>query len=638
MSWNDDLLPEQEAAASFVGQHARMLAGPGTGKTLALTRRVLYLIEKRGVPPSRILILTFTRAAAFELRARVASAMPSSAEDNGFPHISTIHAFALRQLVHNNECMQKLPSPIRVADDWEEREIIAQDLKVLLGYSIKAVNALFLALSNDWDTLTAERPGWEEQFIDPKFLGAWEAHRTAYGYTMRSEMVYQVKRSIEQSSNFSLESDFDHVLVDEYQDLNSCDLGLIKLIVGCRSKLFVAGDDDQSIYGFRHAFPDGIRKFGDEYEPSASFPLVTCMRCDREIIKLANFIANLDYDREPKELIARLDAGDGVVEILRFIDQSQEAEGIAAICNQLIEEEGWKPSEILVLLRNDRNGAYSGPIGDALRKAGIPVSKGTDEPFNHHESRRFFSVLRIIVDEFDSLSIRTWLQLTPGIGAKAIGALFELALKRRERFSKIAALVTEDASLIPRFGDRIKSAMMQLEIAKQAAEELIESSEDASTSEGLTAALSRFGDAAISDEMVREATIQYVQSTIENAGCSNLRELVQILATTVGSAEPTNDGEGIAIMTMHKAKGLTSRGVIVSAAEDELIPGQGEQLDDERRLLYVSLTRAKSKLLVTYCDRRFGQQMYSGRNSGNSARSLTRFLADCPIRPSRWGS
>ena len=248
---------KQEQAAAHLGSHACMLAGPGTGKTLALTRRVLFLIEEHGILPSDILVLTFTRAAAAELRGRISDALNDHEE---LPQISTLHAFALRQLVRNSSVVERLPSPVRVADDWEERNVILEELKSRLSYGIDVVRDRFLELSSDWDTLKADNPAWDEMFVDSTFLGAWQEHRNIYGYTMRSELVYQVKRSLEQSGDFKLDSNFTHILVDEYQDLNLCDLAVIRAIVNLGPELFTTGDDDQSIYGFRHAHPDGNKK------------------------------------------------------------------------------------------------------------------------------------------------------------------------------------------------------------------------------------------------------------------------------------------------------------------------------------------------------------------------------------------
>ena len=248
MKWDSGLLDAQKQAVVHIGKHARLLAGPGTGKTLTLTRRIAYLVSEKGISPEKILVLTFTRAAAFELRKRIAEILGD--QQGKLVRVSTLHSFALRQLLRNSNLIDSLPRPLRIADDWEERHIILEDLKSILGYDLKTVREKFNLLSADWQTLDADNEEWENQFPDSRFIGAWRQHRKIFGYTLRSELVYQLKRAFEQIGEFSLESDYSYLLVDEYQDLNRCDLAVISAIRDKRVEVFVAGDDDQSIYGF----------------------------------------------------------------------------------------------------------------------------------------------------------------------------------------------------------------------------------------------------------------------------------------------------------------------------------------------------------------------------------------------------
>jgi DNA helicase-2/ATP-dependent DNA helicase PcrA len=129
MSWDDGLLPEQKAAAVHTGTHARLLAGPGTGKTRTLTHHICFLIAERNASPDSVLAITFTRAATRELRQRVADELGGDRS----PRISTLHSFALRQLLKNSAKTSNLPQPLRIADDWEEQKIVLRDLKSLLN-------------------------------------------------------------------------------------------------------------------------------------------------------------------------------------------------------------------------------------------------------------------------------------------------------------------------------------------------------------------------------------------------------------------------------------------------------------------------------------------------------------------------
>ena len=281
MTWNDNLLDDQIDAASFYGSHARLLAGPGTGKTLSLTRRVLFLINEKEVDPSKITVLTFTRAAA-ELKNRIKNELD---DESSLPHISTIHSFALKLLL-KNPARERLSQPLRIANDYEAEVIIKREIKSILGLThIKEVDNLFNQLSADWETLSAELDGWADRFPDPRFLGAWQEHRSIYGYVLRSELVYQLKKALEEG-DLEFTQPIDYLLVDEYQDLNACDLAVIKSLTEYGAELFCAGDDDQSIYGFRYANPEGIRRFDKEYLSSESLELSICMRCDINILRL----------------------------------------------------------------------------------------------------------------------------------------------------------------------------------------------------------------------------------------------------------------------------------------------------------------------------------------------------------------
>src|SRR5438552_18466407 len=145
----------------------------------------MFLVESQGIPVEKILVITFTRAATEELRNRLRAEFGEGAK---LPIVSTLHSFALKTVLANSARV-RLPSPIRIADDYEERHIIQEDLKTILKLKkISDVAELLQQLSADWERLT---PNWEERFPNPKFLGAWQEHRNIFGYTLRSELVYQ---------------------------------------------------------------------------------------------------------------------------------------------------------------------------------------------------------------------------------------------------------------------------------------------------------------------------------------------------------------------------------------------------------------------------------------------------------------
>jgi DNA helicase II / ATP-dependent DNA helicase PcrA len=623
LPWDDELSDEQRRAASHTGQHARLLAGPGTGKTLALTRRVVYLVRDRQVEPERIMALTFTRAATAELKRRIRRELGDEANK---VIIFTLHSYALRVILRQT-AGGRLPRPIRIADDYEERWIIEEDLKAILHLSkVREARDLLQQFSADWERLTADESGYEERFPNPAFLGAWKEHRQLYGYTLRAELVYQLKHALDEGS-IEIKDPPAHVLVDEYQDLNACDLAVINRLTAFGAELYVAGDDDQSIYGFRYANPDGIRRFDRDYRPSVSLVLEECRRCDSRILDTALYVAQQDPRRIAKRLVATAGAGTGEVRILSFLNQGREAVGIAQICQWLLTERGVAPEEILILLRSDRYRQFSDPIRGALEAAHIPVATVSNplEPLETNEGRQFISILRLVTNPGDHLAWRTLLQIRDNnIGATVVGRLYELARADGLGFSQAVETVKADPSRLGSLGARVaQEAAAIAGIVKDAADR---------SQDDLGVFIEELARSHIEDDELRARVVGVFTRVLPVVLPDDLEELLRAINVSLADAEQEIEEGSINIMTMHQAKGLSADAVVVAAAEDEYVPGRavGDAVDDERRLLYVSLSRARHYLYVTHCQRRTGAQMHTGRNPGHETRTLTTFLSGGP--------
>ena len=629
MAWYEDLLNDQITAAAHSGSHARLLAGPGTGKTFTLTRRICFLINEEKVPAESILAVTFTRAAARELRQRVASELG----DELNPTISTLHSFALSQLLRNEATITSLPQPLRIADDWEERNIVVEDLKAMLDLAtVRETEELLNQLSADWQSLTADEDNWQDRQANPRFLGAWSEHRQIYGYTLRAELVYQLKQALEQRGDFKFGQPLKHVVIDEYQDLNRCDLAVIQQIETRGVELFVAGDDDQSIYGFRKAHPEGIRRFPMDYSKVEELELEICMRCDRKILDIGLFVAEQDFRRIKKNIRNDANSAEGEVAFLRFNDQYSEASGIAKLCSELTRSLELKPSDILILLRTDSRGVVSSLIREKLEEANVPVAPplNASSPMDEGDGRAFLAFMRLATNLDDSLAWRSlFITWCDGVGVKATDALYDLARQRGETFAKVVLAAAENDKILPathrsRLRKAIGNVRTQLERVFPV-EILQESDSSEELMEVMRCAATCF-DSDMTD------VLQKLQRVIQLSGATTIEGLVRGVTADNEDIEQELDDNKVNILTMHRAKGLTAEAVIIAAAEDEQIPGRasGEEVDDERRLLYVSLTRARHHLFVTYCDRRTGRQQHTGRDSGNPSRSLTRFLVGSP--------
>ncbi|MDD5032053.1 MAG: ATP-dependent helicase [Patescibacteria group bacterium] len=618
-----DATGDQIEAIDHIGSHARLLAGPGTGKTKTLTRRVLSLILQYNVEPEKILLLTFTRLAAAQLKSEIKKVLEPL--NKAIPHISTLHSFALRQILYNSNRIDALPRPIRIADDWEERNIIQEDLKKILNLKkVSEIQNLINQLSTDWETLRIDEIGWEQQFPNPAFLGAWRSHKEQYGETLRAELVYQLKKQSDQNREFQLDKEYKHILIDEYQDLNACDLAVVNELSKRGAELFVAGDDDQSIYGFRFANPVGIRNFDQFYKNVKKLTLEICFRCDKKILLSAEFVARLDPSRLPKPTRPRDQAEDGEVLIVGFRDQIHEAESIAMKIKSLINT-GTNPDQITILLRNNRKGALSKPIIDALKKRSIDVSLATDSELdNNYGYRAVLSTVRLLVDQNDSLAWRTLLQIIKNnLGDECIKQIWNYAQKNGIRFSEALNKIAENQNESLKFGPKISNFVSEIN-------KIVE---EFKAIENPRETVEKIVDKFMSNGEIKEQVKKYFAEIFDNQEKIDLENLIKTVSISSEFIEQETKENAINILTMHQAKGLTFDVCFIVGAEDEFIPGRntGDKEGDERRLLYVSMTRARHKLFISYCNKRIGQQRHSGSNTGNERRTLTRFLRDSKI-------
>ena len=614
------LSEEQLIPINFDSKNKLILAGPGTGKSYTILGFVLDLINNKAVNPNNIIVLTFTRAATAELKNKIKENIDST---KGLPGVFTLHGFALRQLMKNSRNIKKLPDNFVIADDYEERYIIDEDIKKILKLSrIDEVYELFNRLSANWETLNADRTEWELDFNKPEFIGAWKRHREIYGYVLRSELVYQFKNLLVQEPEAKIDGPIDNLIVDEYQDLNKCDLLVISKLVERGAKIFSAGDDDQSIYGFRYAEPEGIRNFLKDIPSSKQFIIRECRRCDKNILDFALNVIRQDFKRIHKDLIS-VTGKQGEYYVLHFQNQFNEATKIADIIYTLNSTKNVSFNDIIILLRNDRNNMFSCIIKDKLREHLIPISSGIDF-FNFFDSasgRYLAALLKYIKNSENDLAIRTLLQLSIGIGEVTINLIYNYADKNNLRFAKVINEISQEKIDEFQTNKILVSTIAQIMTYKE-----------------------RFNNKDVDFPNLIEELFSVIPNCdhdfmthtkkfIEIFDINSMDDFIYNIIEYLGPNENNEvQPDGVRIMTMHKAKGLSASAVFIVGVEEEIIPGRNkDKIDEERRLLYVSLTRARNYLFITYCKERTGQQQHSGNPLiGTTRRNLSQYIRDIP--------
>jgi len=613
------LTEEQKLPINSKANHQIILAGPGTGKSFTILGYITHLITSLKVDPGTIMLITFTRAATNELKQKVKKELGAESQ---LPKVFTLHGFSLRQLMRNAPKIKALPKGFSIANNFEERFIIMEDIKTLIkAVNIKEVRKLFNLLSANWETLNIEKGDWEVSFDNPQFLGAWQEHRAIYGYMLRSELVYQLKKALEQEEEMRLDSPIDYLIIDEYQDLNQCDLAIIEHLRNKGTKVFCAGDDDQSIYGFRYAYPEGIRNFLKEVQNSEGFKLTECFRCDENILNLALHVIGQDPKRIAKKLKSMSDQK-GEFHLLRFPNQYEEAKRIAIIIRNLVDKKEIPENEIIILLRSDHNGCFSKPIVGELLTAGLTLNQEADDlsTFAQNSGRYFLSLLKFLKNPSHDLALRTILELTKGLGEATFTSIYIQAKTNKNRFHEVAEkILTGEITEVT----NLKKVIETLKMINSLREELREQKDVRVALERLKAFIPDFSAefAGHIENIIRDKELESIDDLIDFAD-----ELLN-----PATEAPNEIATGIRVMSMHQAKGLTAKAVFIVATEEEYLPGRGN-VDEERRLFYVSITRAKHFLFMTFCNNRIYSQRHTGYlNEPTTKRNLTRFLRDLPI-------
>ena len=601
-------------------KHARVLAGPGTGKSTTLLAMLDGLKQKD--ESLNLRMLTFTRATTTELMKKSAK----SGNDNAYL-ISTIHSFAISTLLRN-EGSANIITPLRFADDWEQTTIIHPRLRRACKVGVKKLRSLLREMESNWERLEAAAlPSITEQERQ-KFLGAWRDDRRLFGYTLLSELPFALLAAMEEHDDL-VGLGYDMLVVDEYQDLNACDVRVISEIAKRGAAIVAAGDDDQSVYSFRSAAPEGIRKFTKEYPNVEPYPLTISLRCGTQIIDWATKVIQSDPSRPAKqELRAKIDGPPGERALLRFDNDVQESLGVKDLVIGLNARQHVSFGDILILARGDDKRMFSKPITDALTASGVQVNDPglVREMLGERQNRWLMACMRLCENAGDSLAWATILKLERGVGETLVGYIEGEARPRGWTFGQ--ALLSLHGRGYPGGPRSVAKLGSLVESLLQWASTTVGASEDRLD-------WGQWMLSAVDGEVVSPPTPELTDLLLE---LDQVREIETSLGQYVGQIGPTGTDlmrakdHGVRFMTMGAAKGLTVAATIVVGVENDIIPGQNVDLEEERRRLYVAMTRPTDYLYCTWARRRSGQSARAGSGSAGRRRSPSEFLADAGVR------
>lgn len=613
--WLQRLNPPQREAVLTTEGPVLMLAGAGTGKTAALTHRLAHLVRQRLAWPSEILCVTFTNRAAREMRHRVGQLIGDAVE--GMPWLGTFHSICARMLRRHAE-LAGLQSNFTIIDTDDQLRVL-KALITELGLDEKRWPARQLAGLID---------GWKNRGLNPADLTPVDNESYANGRGQQVYEAYQARLKALNACDFGdlmlhmlnvfrqhrdvleqYQTRFKYVMVDEYQDTNAVQYLWLRLLAQQRKNICVVGDDDQSIYSWRGAEVANILRFEKDFPGAKVIRLEQNYRSTPQILAAASGLIASNSQRLGKTLWTELNAGEKV-RVIGVWDAPEEARRVGEEIERL-EREGAPLDEIAILVRAQYQ---TREFEDRFIQIGLNYRiVGGFRFYERAEIRDALAYLRVIAQPADDLAFeRIYNQPKRGLGAKALEAMHSYA-RRTAMPLAAAALDLTDTDELPARARSTVAALMQDFLRWR------QMSEAVSPAELLRTVLAESGyDAMLKADRSAESAgradnlVELARAMEDYATLSDFLEHVSLIMDN----DRADDGEKVTIMTMHAAKGLEFNHVFLPGWEEGVFPSQRAldegglaSLEEERRLAYVGITRARRRCTVLHAANRriYGQ-------------------------------
>lgn len=630
------LNPAQRRAVEHEGGPLLVLAGAGSGKTRVLTARIAHLVAVRGVPPERILAVTFTNRAADEMRRRVAALLD---RDPTGLWIGTFHAIAARLL--RREAPRLGFTPQFTIYDEDDRLAVIKRLLQQGGYGERQfpprqIQWLISAAKNRLtpaDELAANAEGRLEQVAADIYHQLNRALANANAMDFDDLLLHPLALFNQHPDRLEVYRErFRAILVDEFQDTNRAQYLLVRALSGRHRDVCVVGDDDQSIYSWRGADVRNMLDFRRDFPDAEIIRLEENYRSTQVILDAANSVIAENRERLGKTLFTTRAGGEPVV-VVAAADERDEAEWVAREVRERHITDGYGYDRVAVLYRTN---AQSRAFEEAFRRAGVPHRViGAVSFYERREVRDVLAYLRLVVNPADDEAFLRAVQVPKrGIGPASLDTLREQAAAWGKPLVEAAGIAERVVGLRPQarqaftdFARLIATLRRDARTATPAA--LVERVLDAT---GFEAHLAGQGQEGIERlENVRElvaAAAEWSEEPDPSEPALPIEQFLAQAALTSPDQVVSGDPGGVSLLTVHTAKGLEWPIVVVAGMEDGLFPlsraaETATGLEEERRLAYVAVTRAAERLYVTWARaRRRGGQLLPGRPS--------RFLAALP--------
>jgi len=603
------LTAAQNAAVSHMDGPLLVLAGPGSGKTRVITHRIAYLIAQ-GVPAAGILALTFTNKAAEEMRNRLQGMhIPRGSI------ICTFHSLCAR-LLREFAGRAGLPATFSIYDQDDQKSVLRDILKARELDPQRYSPARILKHIGYYKSLRLSPSPVSPDFAAdlPADIGAgicqdYQKRLDSAGALDFDDLLLRTAALLKDDAEIRtrLGRRYRYILVDEYQDTNSCQYRIARELSRDHLNLFVTGDPDQSIYGWRGADIENILAFEKDYPNAPVLKLEENFRSTPQILSLADSVIRENKRRKHKQLIARKPEG-RLPRLYRYADEHEEGRGAAAWIRWMHEDQAIDYRRIAVFYRTN---AMSRVLEESLIRAHVPyqIVKGL-EFFERREVKDMLAYLRLLLNPADEVSLsRVINRPVRGIGDTTVRRLVEQAHSAGQNLWSVledpGAQPRLSASAASHIADFVKMIMDLRSLLDQPIARIMRSVYERT---GLKGALGEEKNAD-AKENVEELIHSAMEFDQENPASGGLSEYIQRIAL-FSDADAFDERSGaVSLMTLHSAKGLEFAAVLIVGVEDGLIPHSrsleaGRDREEERRLLFVGITRAERFLALSYAQTR----------------------------------
>lgn len=589
MTW-DNGLDKTSAAYRFAADNSkiiRVVAGPGTGKSFGLNRRVARLLQE-GQDPRKILAVTFTRTAAQDLKNEIQSIGIAGADK---VVAKTLHSFCLGLLNKKDiiENTGRFPRPML---EFEQKPML-YDLDNSFG-NIRDKQKKLQAFEAAWARLQSEEPGFPSDETDRQFERDVLEWLKSHKAMLFGEMIIETFHYLRNNPMCAERKEFDHVLVDEYQDLNKAEQAVVDLLAS-NGNLAIIGDDDQSIYSFKHANPEGIREFPDTHPGCNAIDFDHCRRCPKQVVAMASRLISHNTNRTLGDLHAFEHNQNGTIRIVQWESLEAEIKGISRKVQADIAEGIIGPEDVLILTPVRKIGYR---IRDALVSKGINAkSYFRESAISSDELKYNFALLTLLANPKDMVSLRFLL----GFGdakyrTKSYKHLHDFAAESGMAPIDILEKCTYGELHVP----YISSLIAQYRIIKEKLGEL-KSAAEADVNSFINLLAEDVQENSDFRSILLEAVVAAEHDREEDAAAW-IHDIHAYSVEKISYPDNTSEHDHVRIMSLHASKGLSAKYVIVMSAIDELIPridkdsdvSIEKQIEEQRRLFYVAVTRCKS--------------------------------------------